>query len=99
MIDVVWVPSALDDLKKIKEYIASDSVHYANKFIEDVFDAAERLTVFPKSGRIVSEYQNSNIREIGHSSYRIIYEIANNKVYVVAIVHGRRLLPEDVTNR
>ena len=52
MIDVIWVPSALEDLKKIKEYIASDSVHYANKFTEGVFDETERLTVFPKSGRI-----------------------------------------------
>jgi len=59
------VPSALDDLKKIKEYIASDSVHYANKFAEGAFDATERLTVFPKSGRVVPEYQNINIREIG----------------------------------
>ena len=75
MIDVVWVSSALEDLKKIKEYIASDSVHYANKFIEGAFDATERLTVFPKSGRLVPEYQNPNIREVGHSSYRIIYEI------------------------
>ena len=99
MIDVVWVPSALDDLNKIREYIARDSAHYANKFTEGVFDATERLTVFPKSGRIVPEYQNPNIREIGHGSYRIIYEIVNNGVYVVAVVHGRRLLPEDSINR
>jgi len=99
MIDVVWVPSALDDLKKIKEYISRDSVHYANKFAESAFDATERLTVFPKSGRIVSEYQTPNIREIGHGSYRIIYEIVNNRVYVVAVIHGRRLLPEDGINR
>jgi plasmid stabilization system protein ParE len=98
MIDVVWVPSALDDLKKIKEYISRDSIHYANKFTEGVFDATERLTVFPKSGRIVPEYQNPNIREIGHGSYRIIYEIVKYGVYVVAVVHGRRLLPKDGIN-
>ena len=99
MTDVVWVPSALDDLNKIKEYIARDSVHYANKFAEGAFDVTERLTFFPKSGRIVPEYQNPDIREIGDGSYRIIYEIVNNEVYVVAVVHGRRLLPEDVINR
>jgi len=38
MIDVIWVPSALDDLKKIKEYIARDSTNYASKFIEGAFD-------------------------------------------------------------
>ena len=94
MINVVWSPSALDDLKEIREYISRDSRHYANKFTEGAFDAAERLMIFPKSGRIVPEYQNPNIREIGHGSYRIIYEIVNNEIYVVAIVHGQRLLPD-----
>jgi len=96
MIDVVCVPSALDDLNKIKEYIARDSVHYANKFAEGAFDATERLTAFPKSGRIVPEYRNPNIREIGHGSYRTIYEMVDSGVFVVAVVHGRRLLSEDV---
>jgi len=98
MIDVVWVPSALDDLNKIREYIARDSAHYANKFTEGVFDATERLTVFPKSGRIVPEYRNPNIREVGYGSYRIIYELVDSGVFVVAVVHGRRLLPEDGMN-
>ena len=97
--DVVWVPSALGDLNKIKEYIARDSIHYASKFVDGAFNATERLAGFPKTGRIVPEYQNPNIREIGHGSYRIIYEIVNNGVYVVAVVHGRRLLPEDSINR
>ena len=99
MMDVVWAPSALGDLNKIKEYIARDSVHYASKFVDGAFNATERLAAFPKSGRIVPEYQNPNIREIGHASYRIIYEIVNDEVYVVAVVHGRRLLPDDGINR
>jgi len=99
MIDVVWVPSALDDLRKIKEYIARDSTNYASKFIEGAFDATERLSVFSKSGRIVPEYQNPNIREIGYGSYRIIYELVDDGVFVVAVIHVRRLLPEEGLNR
>ena len=63
-------------------------MHYANKFAEGAFDATERLTVFPESGRIVPEYQNPDIREIVYGSYRIIYEIVNNGVYVVAVGRG-----------
>jgi len=96
MIDVIWVPSALDDLKKIQEYIARDSMYYAKKFTEDAFNATDRLAIFPKSGRIVPEYGNPNIREIGLGSYRIIYELVDAEVYVVTVVHGRRLLPEDM---
>jgi len=92
MINVLWVPSALDDLIKIQEYIARDSAHYAKKFTEGAFNATERLAVFPKSGRIVPEYGNPKIREIGHGSYRIIYELVDDGVFVIAVVHGRRLL-------
>jgi len=96
MSKVVWSPSALDDLKIIHEYIARDSSSYANKFTECVFNATERLLIFPQSGRIVPEIGNPNIREIGHGSYRIIYELIDDKVNVVAVVHGRRLLPDNI---
>ena len=32
MIDVIWVSSALDDLKKIKEYISRDSICGFHKY-------------------------------------------------------------------
>jgi len=92
MIEVIWVPSAIDDLRKIQEYIARDSMNYARKFTEDAFNSTERLTIFPKSGRVVPEYGNPNIREIGHGSYRIIYELVNGEVHVLAVIHGRRLI-------
>ena len=96
MINVLWVPSALDDLKKIQEYIARDSKYYARKFTKDAFNSTERLAIFPKSGRVVPEYGSQDIREIGHGTYRIIYELVDDGVHVVAVVHGRRLLPEDI---
>ena len=33
---------------------------------------------------------------IGHGTYRIIYELVDDRVHVVTVVHGRRLLPEDI---
>ena len=90
----ILISSTCYDLKEIRDYIARDSLYYAKKFIESAFNSIERLSVFPKSGRIVPEIGNPNIREVAHGSYRIIYELKNNEVYVVAVVHGRRLLPD-----
>ena len=94
--NIIWSHSALGDLANIREYIARDSRNYAKKFVDGVFTATERLSVFPRSGRVVPEIGNPNIREIGHNSYRIIYEVAEDDVNIVAIVHGRRLLPTDI---
>ena len=40
MSKVSWMPSALDDLKSIRDYIAKDSVYYADKFVDGAFKAA-----------------------------------------------------------
>jgi len=93
---IVWMPSALDDLKSIRDYIAKDSEYYASKFLDGVFDKAERLVEFPLSGRIVPELGNPSVREIIYGSYRIIYEISNNNVFVLTVIHGMRLLPDQL---
>ncbi len=90
MIEIIWTESALSDLRAIREYIARDSIYYAEKFVDDIFYAVQRLEQFPESGHIVPEKGVSNIREIKFSSYRIIYHIRNKSVYIVTIVHGGR---------
>ncbi len=37
---------ALEDLVSIKTYIAKDSIFYARRFIERIFDVVEKLTDF-----------------------------------------------------
>ena len=91
---VLWMPSAVADLQNIQEYISKDSVFYANKFVDDVFSATEKLEIFPEIGRIVPELGVQSVREIFHGSYRIIYELINDNPQVVAVVHGKRLLPD-----
>ena len=90
---VLWMPSALDDLESIKEYIARDSIVYADKFADEALRATERLGVFPESGRKVPEVDDPSLREIVYGSYRIIYEIADS-IHIVAMIHGRRLLTD-----
>jgi plasmid stabilization system protein ParE len=89
------MPSALDDLKNIRDYIAKDSVYYAKKFVDGAFKAAERLEYFSKSGRMVPEMENPALREIIYGSYRIIYELDNSNVQILTVIHGMRLLPKD----
>ena len=88
------MPSALDDLKSIRDFIAKDSVYYADKFVDGAFKAAKPLEKFPKIGRMVPEMGNPALREIIYGSYRIIYELDNeSKVQILTVVHSMRLLP------
>lgn len=87
---VIWTKPAKEDLKSIHDFIAADSVFYAEKVVEDIITRTEQLIEFPLSGRIVPEVSENNIRELFAYSYRLIYEISENHIYIQAIIHGSR---------
>jgi len=72
---LIWSPSALLDVKDIAAFIADDSPPAAKRFVRNLFQAVERLADFPKSGRIVPEFGDPNIREIIRRPCRIVYRI------------------------
>ena len=61
----------------------------------DVLQAVERLAPFPQSGRIVPEMNDPMIREIPLGNYRIVYRVRGERVDVLAVYHGARLLDPD----
>lgn len=87
---IIWTKPAFLDLKSIREYIARDSVYYSEKFIGDIIGVTEQLARFPHSGRIVPEIREENTREIIFGSYRIMYQIRNDIVYITQVTHSRR---------
>ena len=87
---VIWADPAKTDLKAIHDFIASDSKYYAKKVIQDIIDRTNIIETHPMIGRKVPEIDDENIREIFAYSYRILYEIKSEKIYVIGIIHGRR---------
>ena len=95
MAEVIWTEQALEDLGAICLFIGRDSPHYARVFANDVFLAIDRLAAFPASGRVVPELKKADIREILLGNYRIIYRNASEKVQILTVHHGARLLGRD----
>jgi plasmid stabilization system protein ParE len=91
---VTWTAQALDDLEAVCLYIARDAPHIASVFAARSFDATDRLADFPLSGRMVPEVGRPEIREVFVYSYRIIYRCTGDKVVILTIHHGARLLPK-----
>jgi len=87
---VIWSSPARDDLKAIHDYIALDSGFYAERVIEKIIERTGILELFPDSGRIVPEIDDNVTREIFVYSYRIIYEVINNAVYILTVIHSAR---------
>lgn len=89
---VNWSPEAFEDINAIAEYIGRDSEFYARAVISKILSIARSLKKFPKMGRIVPEIGNESIRERFVYSYRVIYQIKENSILVLAVAHGKRLL-------
>ncbi len=91
---LIWSPQAIEDIQAIAEFIARDSATYADSTVERLFRAPERLTQFPKLGRIVPEKNEEYIREIFVFQYRVIYEILTSEIHILTVVHGKRIIED-----
>ncbi len=89
---VEWTDPALDALEGIRDYIAKDSPYYARRFIERIFDAAQKLQDHPRMGRPVPEADREDVRELIYQGYRIIYRTKPDRVQVITVIHGSRNL-------
>ena len=86
---IEWSYRARTDLRDLKAYIAKDSPYYAQRFIERIIAAVEKLIPFPKIGRSVPEAEDrDDVRELIFQGYRIIYCTLPERVVIVTILHG-----------
>ena len=96
---VIWSDPARADLRSIHDFIAHDSRHYAKKVTQDIVTKTDVLDELPRMGRVVLEFGNETIRELSIYSYRIIYEIKDEDIFVLAVIHKRRDLQANVIER
>lgn len=98
MAEIVWSDKAVADLELIRDYIAADSPFYARVQIERIFNSVDRLSFFPESGRKLPEFPSLQNREVIVGAYRCIYrfEKTTDRLFMVTVVHGRRMLIEDL---
>lgn len=87
---IIWAKSAWIDLEEVADYIAKDSPHYAGAFVREVRDAALSLVDLAERGRTVPEFNDAGIRELFVKSYRLIYQVTGQTVYILGLIHGAR---------
>ncbi len=88
---VEWSPLALDRVSDIARFIARDNPAAAERWINELFDAVERLAEFPERGRIVPEVGVQRIRELIFGAYRVICSV-RGKVEMLTVRRGNQML-------
>ncbi len=87
---VVWSESARDALDEVITYIAQDSQQAASRVLDAALAAAASLATLSERGRIVPELDDPVIRETLVFRYRLLYRVEDERVLVVAFLHGAR---------
>jgi plasmid stabilization system protein ParE len=80
------------DVTSIREYIARDSPANAKKVVAAIEQAADRLVDFPYAFRMIPEFQDPERREAFIYQYRLMYRVESERIRILRVVHGRRLL-------
>ncbi len=97
--EVIWTDESLCDVESIAKYIEKDSFFYASSVVTKIIDTTKNLELFPFTGRIVPEENDDSVREHFVYNYRVIYEVRGRVVYVLAVVHGKRVLYPEFQER
>ena len=99
---VIWTNVAESDLKDIIEYITIDSPQNALRILKNIKQKTSELYTLPERNRIVPELQDQSIlqyREMIIPPWRLIYRIAERKVYVLSLIDSRRNVEDILLKR
>ncbi len=92
---VVWTLQALDRLAEIEAFIAEDDPIAAEQHTERLIARAEILEKHPRIGRVVPEAPGGELRELLEGHYRIVYRLRGERVEILTVFEGHRLMPEE----
>ncbi len=91
-LELAWTEQAVRDLDAIADFIAIDDAVAAVRWVDELVAAAEPVRHAPRMGRKVPEFARADVREVIHGAYRIVYRIAPERIEVLTVFEGHRLL-------
>ena len=98
--NIVWSPTALDQLDEIYNIIATErDIATATKWFIKINDAVSHLADFPLSGPRVPEcvFEDhftdfAGLRQLIIKPYRVIYEVTEDACNVLGVMRACRLV-------
>lgn len=88
--DVVWAESGHLALDAVLDDIFKGSPDGAARVLARALDVAGSLASLPDRGRVVPEVGDVTLRELFVYRYRLLYRVRDDRVVIVAFLHGAR---------
>jgi plasmid stabilization system protein ParE len=90
---ISFAQSAIEDLEGVLAYYEEKGVaEVGRRLVAEAVDAVEALAAHPDMGRVVPEFSLTDLRELIHPPFRIVYRREAGRVRVVRVWRSERLL-------
>lgn len=89
---LIWTPEALDDIKRLRAFLARQNPEAARRAISTIRQSARLLATYPEIGRS-DEKRSVEVREwivaFGTGGYVVLYRVDTDVIAILAVRHGR----------
>jgi plasmid stabilization system protein ParE len=99
MTSYILAPEALQDLQELRDYIAAENLDAADRVIDTLFAAFERLAAMPDLGHRREDLTDRPLRFWTVDAYLVIYRAEWTPIEIVAVTHGGRDIPRLLQHR
>lgn len=89
----------MSDLEAIGEYFERTSPQYATTIVDRLYTSVEPLSEHPRMGRRVPEVDHESVRELIVEGYRVLYQLREERIEILTVVHSRQDLPKKFRRR
>ena len=93
-----WSSRVMRDLEQIATYIARNNPEAARRWIAKLRRTTESAARMPLAARMVPEIQRDEVREVFLRSYRIVYGVRDDHIFVFTVVGGAKQLSDDAVS-
>jgi len=94
MYEIEYLQKASDDLDEIYFYISNDNPLAADKMVNSILDAVDKLKIFPLIGTIITDKISlrGDYRMMITKPYLVIYRVIDTRVIIYRVLHEKRYL-------
>ncbi len=90
---VIYSRNAVDDLGRLRQFVAQHNAQAASKIAKKLLDAVGRLIEFPELGKSVTLHgKDIPLRDLITGSYIIRYAIIGKEIHILRLWHGKENL-------
>ena len=86
---LLWTSKAASDLARLHEFLAAVNRPAADRALQALVAAPERLLAHPRLGESVEGFEGREIRRLVVGAYQLRYEVQANTIYLLRIWHSR----------